>query len=67
MVDEYHGQWTQIHSHKLLGMIEKEAGAKIIKESKMVNGINTPATPPQTNKTNHMCHVIKLKCFPMGS
>lgn len=34
-----------VNSHKLLGMIEKEAGVKIKKESKKVDGINTPATP----------------------
>lgn len=39
-----------MNSHKLLGMIEKEAGVKIIKESKMVDGINTLATPPKLTK-----------------
>lgn len=34
-----------LSSHKLLGMIEKEAGVKIKKESTKVDGINTPATP----------------------
>lgn len=34
-----------MNRHKWLGMIEKEAGVKIIKESKMVDGINTHAPP----------------------